>query len=97
VLLAAVLLVVSILALYYVRSPGTRLGLVLVFIVLFAVGVKITTAATRDSIFAATAAYAAVLIVFVSGNLGNTNHGSFVGYIAGNGSNSSVVLDGVIS
>jgi hypothetical protein len=43
------------------------------FILLFAVSMRISTTATRDSIFAATAAYAAVLIVFVSGDLGRAN------------------------
>ncbi len=64
------------------------------FIVLFAIGISLTTAATKDSMFASTAAYAAVLVVFVSGNLGSTNTGSLTGYLFGNGWNSSIVLNG---
>ena len=71
--IAGFLLIGSILLLYFVTSPDARLALVLSFIVLFAIGLNLTTSATRDSIFAATAAYAAVLVVFVSGNLGNVN------------------------
>ena len=84
----------SILLLYYFRSPSVRLARVLASIVLFAVGVSISTAATRDNRFASTEAYAAVLIVFVSGNLGDTNTGSFFGSITGNASNSTIVLNG---
>jgi hypothetical protein len=68
---AAVLLIGSILALYFVTDQDARLGLVITFVVLFAIGLSICTGATRDSVFAGTAAYAAVLIVFVSGNLSN--------------------------
>ena len=72
---AALLLIGSILALYFVKKPDSKLGLVILFIVLFAIGLGLTTSASRDSIFAATAAYAAVLVVFVSGNLGNARAG----------------------
>lgn len=71
--IAAVLLVVPILTLYLVHKPAVRLGLLILFIILFAVGIRISTSASRDSIFAATAAYAAVLVVFVSGDLGNAH------------------------
>lgn len=70
-MIAATLLIGSILALYFVHNPGTRLGIVLGFIVLFAAGLSISTSASRDAVFAATAAYAAVLIVYVSGNSGS--------------------------
>ena len=65
------LLIGSILALYFVADQDARLALVIAFVVLFAIGLSICTGASRDSIFAGTAAYAAVLIVFVSGNLSN--------------------------
>lgn len=42
------------------------------FTVLFAVSVGLLTNAKRVEIFAATAAYAAVLVVFVSGDLGGS-------------------------
>lgn len=74
--IAAILLIGSILTLYFVTNPDARLALVISFIVLFALGLSLSTAATRDRIFAATAAYAAVLVVFVSGNLGNANASS---------------------
>ena len=69
--LAAILLIGPILALYFVTDPDARLALVITFIVLFALGLSLSTTAARDSIFAASAAYSAVLVVFVSGNLGN--------------------------
>lgn len=72
---AAVLLIGSILALYFVTDQDARLALVIAFVVLFAIGLSICTGASRDSIFAGTAAYAAVLIVFVSGNLSNGKAG----------------------
>jgi uncharacterized membrane protein len=65
----------SILALYFVTDQDARLGLVIAFVVLFAIGLSICTGASRDSIFAGTAAYAAVLIVFVSGNLSDRRSG----------------------
>jgi hypothetical protein len=71
VFIAALLLIGSILALYFVNNPDARLGIVLAFIVLFASGLSIDSSASRDAVFAATAAYAAVLIVYVSGNPGN--------------------------
>lgn len=42
--------------------------------VLFAICVGWLTNARRDQIFAATAAYAAVLVVFVSGTLGGASN-----------------------
>lgn len=72
---AGLLLIGSILALYFVIEPKKRLGLVVVFIVLFAVGLGATTSASRDVMFAATAAYTSVLVVFVSGNLGASSAG----------------------
>jgi hypothetical protein len=65
----------SILALYFFTDRDARLGLVIAFVVLFAISLSICTGASRDSIFAGTAAYAAVLIVFVSGNLSDRRSG----------------------
>lgn len=73
VLLAVLLLVGSIVTLYYVRGDNARLGILMAFIIVFAFGVALTTGANRDSIFASTAAYAAVLIVFISGDLNNAD------------------------
>ena len=72
--IAAVLLAGSAVTLYSVHQRDTRLGLLIGFIILFALGILVSTSASRDSIFAATAAYAAVLVVFVSGDLGNARH-----------------------
>jgi hypothetical protein len=47
-----------------------RLGVVAVFTSLFAVVVGLLTNARRSEVFASTAAYAAVLVVYVSANLG---------------------------
>ena len=57
--------------LYFVTDPDARLGLVVTFIILFAFGLSVSTGAMKDAIFAATVAYTAVLVVFVSGDLGN--------------------------
>ena len=53
-------------ALYAVESIAIRLGLIFVFIVIFAAMLNMLTSASRDAIFAATAGFAAVLVVFVS-------------------------------
>ncbi|KAH0541718.1 hypothetical protein FGG08_003810 [Glutinoglossum americanum] len=70
VVLAAVLLIGAIASLYVVQSPNWRLGMIASFTVLFAICVGLLTNAMRAEVFGATAAYAAVLVVFVSGNLG---------------------------
>ncbi|XPS96317.1 hypothetical protein M3J09_005587 [Ascochyta lentis] len=69
--LAALLLIGAIVILYKVRSSDWRLGLIATFTTLFAGSVGLLTNARRAELFAATAAYAAVLVVFVSGDLGN--------------------------
>ena len=63
---AAVLLVGAIVVLRYCNSQDAQLGLIAVFMTLFAAGVGLLTDAKRAEIFASTAAYAAVLVVFVS-------------------------------
>lgn len=73
VILAAVLLFGAILNLYYVADERKRLGLVAGYTVAFAACVGLVTKARRSEVFAACAAYAAVLVVFVSGNLGARN------------------------
>ena len=71
IVLAALLLEGAIVALYLVTSPHVKLGLLALFTALFAASVGLLTNARRSEMFAATAAYAAVLVVFVSGNLSN--------------------------
>jgi hypothetical protein len=67
---AAVLLIAAIISLHSVSSDNAKLGLVAMYTVLFALSVATLTNARRAEVFASTAAYAAVLVVFVSGNLG---------------------------
>jgi lysylphosphatidylglycerol synthetase-like protein (DUF2156 family) len=61
------------LSLVYKRSWHLRLGMVALFTSLFAVVVGLLTSARRTEVFGATAAYAAVLVVYVSGSLGPPN------------------------
>jgi hypothetical protein len=81
-ILAAGLLFGAILSLRATSSEKAVLGMLCGWTVLFAACVGLLTNAKRDQIFGATAAYAAVLVVFVSGNLGtpSTSSGN-----AGNG------------
>lgn len=69
-ILAAILLIGAVVSLYYVQSPRAKLALVTVFTLVFAMSVALCTNARKAEVFAATAAYAAVLVVFVSGDLG---------------------------
>ncbi|KAF2006681.1 hypothetical protein P154DRAFT_570067 [Amniculicola lignicola CBS 123094] len=69
---AAVLLIGAIISLHNVTSPKAKLGLVATYTLLFALSVALLTNAKRAEVFAATAAYAAVLVVFVSGDLGGS-------------------------
>ncbi|PMD35918.1 hypothetical protein L207DRAFT_434472, partial [Hyaloscypha variabilis F] len=68
--LAAVLLFGAIISLYIVQNKHALLGMLSGWTVLFAACVGLLTNARRDQIFGATAAYTAVLVVFISGNLG---------------------------
>lgn len=70
--LAAILLISAIISLHFVTSPKAKLGLVAAYTLLFAVSLALMTNAKRVEVFAATAAYAAVLVVFVSGDLGGS-------------------------
>jgi hypothetical protein len=71
-IIAAILLIGAIVNLYLVTSPSAKLGLVAMYTILFASSVALCTNARRAEVFAATAAYAAVLVVFVSGDLGGS-------------------------
>ena len=68
--LAAVLLIGAIIHLYLVVDRAAKLGFIAMYTSLFASSVAFCTNARRVEVFAATAAYAAVLVVFVSGDLG---------------------------
>ncbi|KAK4032541.1 hypothetical protein C8A01DRAFT_20386 [Parachaetomium inaequale] len=78
ILVAANFLVESIYALYFAATPLQRLGLIQVLTTIFALCAGFMTNARRAELFAVTAAYAAVLVVFVGsaefpggGNTGN--------------------------
>ncbi|KAF1956893.1 hypothetical protein CC80DRAFT_444140 [Byssothecium circinans] len=72
---AAILLVCAITCLYFVRKPGAKLGLLAAFTSLFAASVGGLTSAKRQEVFAASAAYAAVLVVFVGGDFAKERDG----------------------
>ncbi|QYT03245.1 hypothetical protein H0G86_010215 [Trichoderma simmonsii] len=72
ILIAAFLLVGPITGLYFVVNDAAKLGMLAAFTALFALSVGLMTNAKRAEIFASTAAYAAVLVVFVSGNISNS-------------------------
>jgi hypothetical protein len=86
VLIAVLLVIGPILALNFTSSQNARLGITIAFILFFASGLGLSTGISRDNIFVATATYSAVLVVFVSGNLGDVG-GS--GAFSASGGNSS--------
>jgi FtsH-binding integral membrane protein len=67
---AIVLLVVAMMSLYVVNSPRAKLGMVAAYTVLFGVSLALLTNARRAEVYGAAAAYAAVLVVFISGSVG---------------------------
>ncbi|KAK8135396.1 hypothetical protein PG984_003336 [Apiospora sp. TS-2023a] len=89
-ILSAVVLFGSIVSLYFVQNPHALLGMVGVWTILFAVCVGLLTNAKRDQIFAATAAFAAVLVVFVGESLDNGSGGP--GGPEGNTGNCTCIL-----
>jgi hypothetical protein len=74
VLIAVVLIIGPILALNVTNNTNARLGIAIAFILLFASGLSLSTGVSRDNIFVATATYSAVVVVFVSGNLGDVGN-----------------------
>ncbi|KAL4780702.1 hypothetical protein BJX76DRAFT_350775 [Aspergillus varians] len=70
ILSAAALLFGAIFNLYYVEDQTKRLGIIAGYTTAFALCVTLLTNARRAEIFSASAAYAAVLVVFVSGDIG---------------------------
>ncbi|ORY11087.1 hypothetical protein BCR34DRAFT_601542 [Clohesyomyces aquaticus] len=67
-------LVIAIVVLYFITKPVARVGALSGFTTAFAIVLISFTNAKRHEVFVGTAAYAAVLVVFVSGNLANTNY-----------------------
>lgn len=70
ILFAAILLILAIVSLYIAKHPATKLGLVVTYTFVFALSLALLTSARRAEVYSAAAAYAAVLVVFISGNLG---------------------------
>ncbi|KAH8600166.1 hypothetical protein B0O99DRAFT_682613 [Bisporella sp. PMI_857] len=62
---SSLLPVLAVIVLYSVREMLIRLGMIALFTVLFALALMVTTEAKRIEIFAATAAFASVQVVFV--------------------------------
>ncbi|KAF6782351.1 hypothetical protein CSOJ01_16008 [Colletotrichum sojae] len=72
IIIAAALLIGSIVGLYFAKNDITKLGLITLFTTMFALSVGLMTNSRRAEILAGTAAYAAVLVVFVSGDLSSS-------------------------
>jgi hypothetical protein len=70
VLLASAIPAASIFTLYFVHSPVNRLVVLLVYSAIFSLCLGIFTSARRVEIFAATAAFASVQVVFVGSTIG---------------------------
>jgi hypothetical protein len=70
VILAAGVLICSIVALNFAPDKHSRLGILAAFTIAFAAIIGFFTNAKRAEVFGATAAFVAVLVVYVSGNLG---------------------------
>ncbi|KAB8293947.1 hypothetical protein EYC80_009419 [Monilinia laxa] len=70
IVFASMLPITSILVLYFVSNTINRLVIAVVFEGLFAFALAMTTRASRGEIFAATSAFAAVQVVFMTGSDG---------------------------
>lgn len=75
-LLAATLLFGAICNLYYVRRHKIKLGLIVLYTLGFALSISLISNARWAEVFGACAVYAAVLVVFVSGTLGDNSNSS---------------------
>jgi hypothetical protein len=71
-LIIFILLILPVVAMYKLTSVGDRnstfdaVGILVVFTMLFCAAMSLLTKAKRHELFAASAAYAAVLVVFIS-------------------------------
>lgn len=63
--MAGLFLLVPMIALSFITSQRVRLGVTVAFVIAFAVALGWASKATNDALMGATAAYAAVLVVFV--------------------------------
>jgi hypothetical protein len=62
-------------SLYFITDPAARLGIISAWTIAFGLSLRFLTSAKRAEIFASSAAFAAVLVVFVSGDLGGQGAG----------------------
>ena len=67
--LAAVLILAPVIALHFVSTPNARLGFIVGFTIAFVLLTVFTTEAKRSEVFAATAAFVAVQVVYVGAAL----------------------------
>ena len=67
---SAALPTTAILVLYFVKNMVHRIGLVIVFTVLFSTALTVFTGAKRIEVFSATAAFAAVEVVYIGSTTG---------------------------
>jgi len=69
VTLSSILPILSVVVLYFINSNNIRLGLIVLFTVICSASLAFLSKASNSEIIVATATYAAVQVVFVSGNL----------------------------
>jgi len=69
VVLSSVLPILSVVVLYFIANNNIRLGLIVLFTVICSASLAFLSKASNSEIIVATATYAAVQVVFVSGNL----------------------------
>jgi uncharacterized membrane protein len=68
--ISCLLVTVPVIVLHYVTATGIRLALIVLFALLFSLGLVFTSDASRKEIFAATAAFVAVQVVYVGSTSG---------------------------
>ncbi|KAF1845020.1 uncharacterized protein K460DRAFT_416351 [Cucurbitaria berberidis CBS 394.84] len=72
-LMSSILPTLAILVLYFVRRMIVRIGLVILFTAVFSIALAVFTAARKVEIFSATAAFAAVEVVYIGGTTNSTS------------------------
>jgi hypothetical protein len=70
---ASVLVLVPVITLHFVTDADARLGVIVAFTLAFTAVLVSTTEATRSEVFAATAAFVAVQVVYVGNVLNGTS------------------------
>jgi peptidoglycan/LPS O-acetylase OafA/YrhL len=75
-LLGGILLLAPLASMAYITAKRYLILSAVLFVLLFAIVLALTTTASNQELAAATAAYAAVLVVFVGSNIPNYNQGT---------------------